>query len=92
MIIQAVLDVILTLLTALLSFLPELPSLPAAVTEAWGSLTSIINQGMSFVGNWLYMPVAIPCLLLVVLAEKFFDIYAFIRWFVSKIPFLNVRM
>lgn len=92
MIIESVLDVILNLLSALLGFLPALPSLPSNIVNVWSQVVDMMRQGMSLLGNWFYLPVALPCLGIVVAINLFEDAYNLIRWFVSKIPFLNIRM
>ena len=60
MLIELVLDVVLGILSALFGLLPSLPSLPAAVTDVWSQILGYLNQGMGFVGSWLYLPVALP--------------------------------
>lgn len=92
MIIELVLDVVLSILTALFSLLPSLPQLPAAITDVWNQILQYLNQGMGFVGSWLYLPVALPCLGLIVAVELWDDFYKMVRWFVNKIPFLNIKL
>lgn len=92
MIIELVFNVVLGILSALFGLLPSLPSLPAAVTEVWSQFLGYLNQGMGFVGSWLYLPVALPCLGVVIAVELWDDVYKMVRWFVEKIPFLNIRL
>ena len=92
MVVELVLDVVLSLLSVLFGFLPSLPSLPAAITDVWSQILEYLGMGMSFVGSWLYLPVALPCLSLILAVELWDDAYKLIRWFVNKIPFLNVKL
>lgn len=92
MIIELVLDVVLGIFSALFGLLPSLPSLPTAVTDVWSQFLGYLSQGMGFVGSWLYLPVALPCLGIVIAVELWDDFYKMIRWFVGKIPFLNIRL
>ena len=92
MVIELVLDVVLGLLTVLFDFLPSLPSLPSAITDVWQQVIGYLNMGMSFVGSWLYLPVALPCFSLILAVELWDDAYKMIRWFVNKIPFLNIKI
>lgn len=92
MLIETVLDVVYALVSALLGFLPALPSLPAAITEVWQQVISAVSAGLAVLGNWLYFPVVLPCVGIVVAANHFEDVYKLIGWFVNKIPFLNIKM
>ncbi len=92
MIIELVLDVVIGLLSFLLGLLPELPSLPAEITSVWSEFVGYLNQGMSFIGNWLYLPVALPCLSVIIAIELWDDFYKMLRFFVNKIPFLNIKL
>ena len=91
MLIRAVLQVVLRLVTVLMSVLPALPGLPSVITDVWSTVVDMLSTGLSFVGNWLYLPVAMPCLLIVILADNFIDVYRLIGLYVSKIPFINIR-
>lgn len=92
MLIETVLDVVLSLVSALLGFLPALPALPAVITDVWQQVIDAVSSGLAVLGNWLYFPVVLPCVGIVVAANHFEDIYRMIGWFVSKIPFLNIKM
>lgn len=92
MIIELVLDVVLGIISALFGLLPSLPQLPSVVTDVWAQFTTYLSQGMSFVGSWLYLPVALPCMGLALAIELWDDFYKMLRWFVGKIPFLNIRL
>lgn len=92
MIIEAVLDVVFGLISLLLGFLPALPALPETITSVWSDVIMILGQGMAVLSNWLYMPVALPCLAIIVAAENFEHIYKLIAWFVNKIPFIGIKM
>lgn len=92
MIVEALLDAVLQLLTILLSALPALPQLPSTITSVWSDVVTLLGQGMSFVGNWIYLPVALPCLGLILAANMWEDVYGLIKWFVAKIPFLNIQL
>lgn len=92
MIIETILDVILAILTKLLSVLPSLPQLPSTILSVWSDVVTLLGQGISFIGNWIYLPVALPCLGLILAVNMWEDVYGLIKWFVSKIPFLNIRL
>lgn len=92
MIISSLLGVLLEVVSGLLSFLPSLPALPAVITDVWSQLMDVMYQGLSLVGNWVYLPVALPCLLITLSVELFLETYNLIVWFVNKIPFINIKM
>lgn len=92
MIISSLLNVVLSLITTLLNFLPSLPALSSDFTNVWQQFLDIVYNGMSLVGNWIFLPLALNCLLLRVSVELFFEAYNFIAWFVNKIPFINIKM
>ena len=92
MIISGLLSVVFEILSGLLSFLPSLPALPAVITDVWAQLMTVTEDGLALVGNWVYLPVALLCLLITVSIELFLESYKLIAWFVNKIPFINIKM
>ena len=92
MIIELVLDVVLGILSTLFGLLPSLPSLPAAVTDVWSQILGYLNQGMGFVGSWLYLPVALPCMGIVVAVELWDDFLQNASVVYGKNSFLNIRL
>lgn len=92
MIISNILGVILDVLGGLFAFLPSLPSLSPEIMGVWQQFVDIVYEGMSLVGNFLYLPVALPCLLINLSVHLFLETYNLIAWFVNKIPFIGIKM
>lgn len=92
MIVELVLDVVISILSFLLGLLPALPSFPSAITDIWAEFMTYLQQGMSFIGHWIYLPVALPCVGIIVAIELWDDFYKMLRFFINKIPFLNIRL
>lgn len=91
MIITLCLNVVVNLLVALFNFLPSLPALPESVTAIMTTFSTMLKDGFAIIGNWFNMPLVIACLALAVPVAKFHDVYALIKWFLSKIPFLGIK-
>lgn len=91
MIITLCLNVVVNLLVSLFNFLPTLPALPESVITVLESFTTMLQGGLAIISNWFNMPLLIACLALAVPVAKFHDVYAFITWFLQKIPFINIK-
>lgn len=92
MIIELVLDVVFSLLSALFSLLPSLPALPSIIIDVWNQVISSVSLGLAVLGNWLYFPVVLPCVGIILAINFFMDHYMLVVWFVCKIPFINIKM
>lgn len=92
MIITGALNAVISLLGMLFAFLPSLPALPSSITSVLDLFVSMLGNGLAIMGNWFNMPVLIGCLALAVPVAKFKDVWGFIRFFINKIPFINIRM
>ena len=91
MIITLCLNVVVNLLVALFNFLPSLPALPDSILTVMTSFSTMLKNGIAVISNWFNMPLLIGCLALAVPVAKFHDVYAFIKLFLSKIPFLGIK-
>lgn len=91
MIIEAVLNVVVSLLTALFNLLPSLPAMPEVITSYWEQLVTIFNQGISFLMIWLDSTVVVACLSVSLALFLFDEFYDAILWFLRKIPFLGIK-
>lgn len=91
MIIETVLNVVVTLLTSLFNLLPELPAMPEVITSYWSQFVEIFNSGISFLMYFLVPEVLYACLGITLALFIFDETYDFILWFIKKIPFINIK-
>ena len=91
MIIEAVLNVVVSLLTALFNLLPELPVMPEIINTYWAQFVIIFNNGLSFIMFFLVPDVLYACLGISLALFVFDETYDVILWFVKKIPFLGIK-
>lgn len=90
MIIESVLGVVVSLITSLLDLLPALPAMPDVFTTYWSQFVTIFNNGLSFLMFFLVPEVVYACLGVSLALFIFDETYDVIRWFVRKIPFINI--
>ena len=91
MIIEAVLNVVVSLLTALFNLLPELPAMPEIINTYWAQFVIIFNNGLSFIMFFLVPDVLYACLGISLALFVFDETYDVILWFIKKIPFLGIK-
>ena len=91
MIIEAVLNVVVSLLTSLFGLLPALPAMPEVITTYWSQFVSIFNNGLSFLMFFLVPEVLYACLGISLALFIFDETYDVILWFLKKIPFLGIK-
>ena len=92
MIIEGVLNVVISLLTALFNLLPALPAMPEVINTYWAQFLTIFNNGIAFLMYWLVPEVVTACLVsspaLCIFDDETYDV---ILWFLRKIPFINIK-
>lgn len=91
MIIELVLNVVVSLLTALFNLLPALPAMPDVITTYWTQFIDIFNTGISFLMLFIVPEVLYACLGVSLALFVFDETYDIILWFLKKIPFLNIK-
>lgn len=93
MIVTALLNLIYTVLSALMVF--NLPSLPDSVVTVANSVVEYVSQGIriiqAFTGNTAIAVLAV-LLQLVLLVHTAYFLFTIIRFVITKIPMLNIRM
>ena len=91
MIIEGVLNVVISLLTALFNLLPALPAMPEVINTYWAQFLTIFNNGIAFLMYWLVPEVVTACLGVSLALFIFGETYDVILWFLRKIPFINIK-
>lgn len=91
MIIEALLNVVITVLGALFNLLPSLPAMPDIITIYWNQFVEILGMGLSFLMVFLVPEVVMACLGVSLAIFLFDELYDIILWFIRKIPFLGIK-
>lgn len=90
MIIESVLQVILTLFTLLLSPV-DIPELPEGALSSIESIGGYISSGLAILNNFLDLNYLLILLGAVIAVDIGLLAYRTIMWFIRKIPFLGIK-
>lgn len=91
MIIETLLNVIISLFTTLLSFV-NIPKIPdETINSVHNTLNSIIEKGAPLIDLVIPYNVAKGLLLIVIAIEIAIPVYHFVMWILKKIPMLGIE-
>ena len=85
MIIEGLLQAILTIFSALMSVI-NIPALPESVREIMGTFTGYIATGISLVANYVDISYLLTLFGIVVAVDGAILLYKLIMWIIRKIP------
>jgi hypothetical protein len=91
MVVNFIINTMITFVIAIFSPLPTVPATPQAIIDGGAWVTTTIGEVISVL-NMLYTPTLLAaCMIVIIAAFNFEMIYHAIMWILRKIPMINMK-